>query len=253
MKLGIPFELSMHNLLLRDYLASGGVDPDNDVQLVVMRPPDMVALLSVGNIDGFLGPEPVNQRAVYEGAGYLHILSREMWDGHPCCSFSVRQPFIDENPQTYQALLRAVVDATAYSQEAANREEIAEAIAPPQYLNQPVEVVKAAMTGHFDDGKGGTVDEPERMGFDPYPWKSFAVWIQTQLVRWGYVEPEEAEGLDFRGVADEVFRTSDIREMQRELGMPTTDEEYKTETILGRDFDPDDPDPWTRPDIAARA
>ena len=253
MKLGIPFEFSMHNLLLRDYLASGGVDPDNDVQLVVMRPPDMVALLSVGNIDGFLGPEPVNQRAVYEGAGYLHVLSREMWDGHPCCSFSVRQPFIDENPQTYGALLRAVVDATAYSQEAANREEIAEAIASPQYLNQPVEVVKAAMTGHFDDGKGDTVSEPERMGFDPYPWKSFAVWIQTQLVRWGYVEPEEAQGLDFRGVADEVFRTSDIREMQRELGMTTTDEEYKTETILGRDFDPDDPDPWLESNIAARA
>jgi nitrate/nitrite transport system substrate-binding protein len=165
----------------------------------------------------------------------------------------VRQPFIDENPQTYGALLRAVVDATAYSQEAANREEIAEAIASPQYLNQPVEVVKAAMTGHFDDGKGETVSEPERMGFDPYPWKSFAVWIQTQLVRWGYVEPEEAQGLDFRGVADEVFRTSDIREMQRELGMTTTDEEYKTETILGRDFDPDDPDPWLESNIAARA
>ena len=90
------------------------------------------------------------------------------------------------------------------------------------------------------------------MGFDPYPWKSFAVWIQTQLVRWGYVEPEEAEGLDFQAVADEVFRTSDVRELQREFGFSTTEEEYKTETILGRTFDSADPYPWTQPAIADR-
>lgn len=143
MKLGIPFEFSMHALLLRAYLAEGGVDPDRDVQLVVMRPPDMVALLAVGNIDGFLGPEPVNQRAVYEGAGFIHELSRDMWDGHPCCSFSVRQQFIEENPRTYQSLLRAIVDATGYSQKLENRTEIASAIAPAEFLNQPVEVVEA--------------------------------------------------------------------------------------------------------------
>lgn len=252
MKLGIPFEFSMHALLLRAYLAEGGVDPDRDVQLVVMRPPDMVALLSVGNIDGFLGPEPVNQRAVYEGAGYIHELSRDMWDGHPCCSFSVRQQFIEESPKTYQSLLRAIVDATGYSQKLGNRAEIASAIAPAEFLNQPVEVVKAAMTGHFDNGRGETVDVPERMGFDPYPWKSFAVWIQTQLVRWGYVSREEAERLDMRKVADDVFMTADVRRAQRELGLPVTNEEYREEIIFGRTFDAANPAPWMEPNIGAR-
>lgn len=106
MSLGIPFEFSMHGFLLRAYLAEG--DPDRDVQLIVMRPPDMVAQLSVGNIDGFLGPEPVNQRAVFTGAGYIHELSRNMWDGHPCCSFSMRQRFIDDNPRTYLEVARTL-------------------------------------------------------------------------------------------------------------------------------------------------
>lgn len=253
MKLAIPFEFSMHNFLLRHYLASGGVDPDRDVQLMVTRPPDMVASLKVGNIDGFFGPEPVNQRAVYEKAGYLHLLSKEIWDGHPCCSFSVKQEFIDQNPRTYQALLRAIVDATNYSQQAENREKIAESIAPPEYLNQPPEVVKAALTGHFDNGKGEKVRDPNRISFDPYPWKSFAVFIQTQLVRWGYVSPEEAESLDFKGVADEVFRTGDVRAAQRKLDLASTDHEYKTEEILGEHFKADDTAPWVEKEIKARA
>lgn len=252
MVFGIPFEFSMHNLLLRAYLAEGGLDPDNDVQLVVMRPPDMVAQLSVGNIDGFLGPEPVNQRAVYAGAGYIHELSRDMWDGHQCCSFSVRQQFIDENPRTYQALLSAIVDATEYSQNIDNRAEIAGAISPTEYLNQPVEVVEAAMTGHFDNGKGEMVTEPGRMGFDPYPWKSFALWMQTQLVRWGYITRSEVEDLGMRNLADEVFLTEGVRETQRELGLPVTNEEYREEIIFGRTFDPANPTPWMQKDIGAR-
>lgn len=252
MKLAIPFEFSMHNLLLRHYLASGGVDPDRDVQLMVLRPPDMVAGLAVQNIDGFFGPEPMNQRAVYEGAGYIHMLSKDIWDGHPCCSFSVRQEFIDQNPRTYQALLQAIVDATHYSQQAENREKIAEAIAPREYLNQPAEVVKAALTGHFDNGKGNLINDPQRIGFDPYPWKDFAVWIETQLIRWGYIKREEAKALNYKAVADEVFRTRDVREMQRKLGFPATYEEYKTEMILGQRFDASSPAPWLEPNISAR-
>ena len=182
MRLAIPFEFSIHNLLLRAYLASGGLDA-TDVDLPVMRPPDMVANLKLENIDGFFVADPFNQRAVYEGAGYIHLLSKEMWDGHPCCSFSVRQTFINENPRTYQTLLQTIVEATNYSQKVENREEIAEAIAPTEYLNQPPEVVKAVLAGHFDNGRGETIDDPKRIGFDPYPWKSFAIWIETQLVR----------------------------------------------------------------------
>jgi nitrate/nitrite transport system substrate-binding protein len=84
-----PSSYSMHNFLLRYYLAEHGLDPDKDVQLRVVPPPEMVANLRAGNIDGFLGPDPFNQRAVYDEVGFIHILSKEIWDGHPCCSFGV--------------------------------------------------------------------------------------------------------------------------------------------------------------------
>ncbi len=86
-KFAIPFEYSMHNFLLRYYLAEHGLNPDTDVQMRVVPPPEMVANLRAGNIDGFLGPDPFNQRAVYDEVGFIHILSHELWDGHPCCAF----------------------------------------------------------------------------------------------------------------------------------------------------------------------
>ena len=74
--------------MLRYYLAEHGINPDADVQLRVTPPAEMVANLRAGNIDGFLGPDPFNQRAVFEEAGFIHILSREIWDGHPCCALA---------------------------------------------------------------------------------------------------------------------------------------------------------------------
>ncbi|MCX7217748.1 MAG: CmpA/NrtA family ABC transporter substrate-binding protein, partial [Burkholderiales bacterium] len=110
-KLAIPFEYSMHNFLLRYYLAEHGLDPDKDVQLRVTPPPEMVANLRAGNIDGFLGPDPFNQRAVYDEVGFIHILSKEIWDGHPCCAFGMSDEFVKQNPNTFAALYRAVLNA----------------------------------------------------------------------------------------------------------------------------------------------
>ena len=87
MKFAIPFDYSMHNYLLRYYLAENGLDPDTDVQLRSVPPPEMVANLRADNIDGFLAPDNICQRAIYDGVGFMHMLSKEIWDGHPCCSF----------------------------------------------------------------------------------------------------------------------------------------------------------------------
>ena len=90
-KFAVPFDYSMHNYLLRYYLAEHGIDPDTDVQIRSVPPPEMVANLRADNIDGFLAPDPVNQRAVYDGVGFIHMLSKEIWDGHPCCAFAASQ------------------------------------------------------------------------------------------------------------------------------------------------------------------
>ena len=93
-KFAVPFDYSMHNYLLRYYLAEHGIDPDTDVQIRAVPPPEMVANLRADNIDGFLGPDPMNQRAVFDGVGFIHILSKDIWEGHPCCAFAASKEFV---------------------------------------------------------------------------------------------------------------------------------------------------------------
>src|SRR6187402_321579 len=142
MKFAIPFDYSMHNYLLRYYLAEHGLDPDTDVQIRSVPPPEMVANLRADNIDGFLAPDPFNQRAIYDGVGFIHLLSKEIWNRHPCCAFAASREFVTTMPNTYAALLKAIIDATAFATKPENRKAIAEAIAPANYLNQPVTVVE---------------------------------------------------------------------------------------------------------------
>jgi len=146
-KFGIPFDYSIHNMLLRYYVAEHGLDPDTDIQLRVTPPPELVANLRAGNIDGFLGPDPFNQRAVYDEIGFIHILSKEIWDGHPCCAFGVSGAFIKENPNTFAALYRAVLNAAAMARDPKHRSLIANVIAPPNYLNQPVPLLEQVLSG----------------------------------------------------------------------------------------------------------
>src|SRR6478736_4682061 len=201
MKFAVPFDYSMHNYLLRYYVAEHGIDPDQDIQIRAVPPPEMVANLRADNIDGFLAPDPMNQRAVYDGVGFIHMLSKEIWDRHPCCAFAASKEFVTESPNTYAALLKAIIDATAFAHKPENRKQIAEAIAPANYLNQPVTVVEQVLTGTFADGLGNVKNVPDRIDFDPFPWQSFAVWIMTQMKRWGQIKGD----VDYAQVAQEVF------------------------------------------------
>lgn len=236
-KFAIPFDFSMHNYLLRYYLAEAGLDPDRDVQIRVVPPPEMVANLRADNIDGFLGPDPVNQRAVYDGVGFIHLLSKELWDGHPCCAFAASKEFVTSNPNTYGALLRAIVDATAFAQKAENRKEIAAAISTPNYLNQPLTVVEQVLTGTYADGLGNVKKVPDRVGFDPFPWESFAVWIMTQMQRWGQVKGD----VDYQKIARDVFLATDAKRLMTQAGLVAPEALTKTFVVMGKTFDPAKP------------
>ncbi|GLK57719.1 nitrate/nitrite transport system substrate-binding protein [Methylopila capsulata] len=240
MKFAVPFDYSMHNYLLRYYLAEAGIDPDRDVQIRAVPPPEMVANLRADNIDGFLAPDPVNQRAVYDGVGFIHMLSKEMWDGHPCCAFSASKQFVTEMPGTYQALLKAIIEATAFAQKAENRKEIAAAIAPTNYLNQPVTVVEQVLTGTYADGLGGVKKDPNRIAFDPFPWESFAVWILTQMKRWGQIKGD----VDYAKVANDVFLATDAKRLMAEAGLTPPETTTKTFSVMGKPFDPTKPDEY---------
>lgn len=239
-KFAVPFDYSMHNYLLRYYVAEHGLDPDTDIQIRAVPPPEMVANLRADNIDGFLAPDPVNQRAVYDGVGFIHLLSKELWDGHPCCAFAASKEFVTSAPNTYAALLKAIIDATAYATKAENRKEIAAAIAPANYLNQPVTVVEQVLTGTYADGLGNVKKDPDRIAFDPFPWESFGVWILTQMKRWGQIKGD----VDYAGVARQVFLATDTARLMKEVGLTPPEASTKSLVVMGKTFDPQKPDEY---------
>ena len=241
-KFAIPFEYSMHNFLLRYYLAEAGLNPDTDVQLRVVPPPEMVANLRAGNIDGFLGPDPFNQRAVYDEIGFIHILSKDIWDGHPCCAFGVSEDFIKANPNTFAALYRSVLSAAAMAREPKNRELIAKVIAPAAYLNQPETVLTQVLSGKFADGLGGIKNMPERTDFDPVPWQSMAVWMLTQMKRWGYIKGD----VNYKQIAEQVFLLTDAKKQMKALDQKVPEGAYRKYTVMGKEFDPAKADAYAK-------
>ena len=242
MTFGVPFEYSMHNFLLRYYVAEFGLDPDKDIQIRVVPPPEMVANLRAGNLDGYLSPDPFNQRAVWEGIGFIHMLTKEIWEGHPCCAFAAPLAFAEQLPNTYGALLKSIVDATQYASNPENRKEISAAIAPTNYLNQPVEVIEQVLTGVYADGLGEVKTVPDRIDFDPFPWHSMGVWILTQMKRWGYIENE----IDYKAVAEQVYLAADAKKVMNDLGYAAPDVTYKSHVIMGKTFDPAQPEAYVK-------
>ena len=242
MKFAVPFEYSMHNFLLRYYVAEAGLNPDTDIQIRVVPPPEMVANLRAGNIDGYLGPDPFNQRAVFEEIGFLHLLTKDLWNGHPCCAFGTSTEFIEKNPNTFAALVRSVLTASAMARDPKNRELIAKVIAPAQYLNQPETVINQVLTGKFADGLGNIRTVPDRADFDPIPWQSMAVWMLTQMKRWGYVKGD----VNYRQIAEKVFLLTDAKKRMKELGQAAPEGAYPKFTIMGKVFDPAKPDDYVK-------
>lgn len=244
--IGVPFAFSMHNLLLRYYLASGGINPDKDVQIQVIPPPDAIAKMTAGQLDAYLMPDNVVQRAVFNKIGFIHLLTKDLWQGHPCCAFAASQKWIDTNPNTYRAVNKAIIDGASYANDPKNREEIAKAIAGKNYLNQPEAVLKAVLTGKFEDGQGNTLDVPDRIGFDPYPWKSFAKWISTQAVRWDLMPKDKA---DYTTIADQIYQTDLARELAKELGQTPPTENERIEKLKFDTFDPAKPEAYVEEQI----
>lgn len=240
MTFAIPFEHSIHNYLLRYFLAEHGLDPDRDVKLRLTTPPDMIANLKAGNIDGFFGPEPFNQRAVWDKAGYIHTLSRDIWLGHPCCSFGTSQTFINDNPQSFLAMYRAIIKANVMANEPSIRKDLSTLLAPANYLNQPELVLRQSIMGRFADGVGNVQDVPDRMGFDVMPWHSVAIWMLTQMKRWGYLK----DNINYQDIAEQVFLLTDAKRQMTAMGYTLRDE--PAIKVMGKPFDATRPDDYLK-------
>ena len=181
MVLGIPFEYSVHALLLRDYLVAGGLDPVSDVELRLLRPPDMVAQLAVGAVDGFIGPEPFNQRALTTGSGRAFIPTRQMWENHPCCSVAIAQE-IDRGVR--DRVVAALREGAQFVDNPHHVHESASMLAEEKYLNQKEELISPALAGSYTTWDGTDVVDPDMINFGGQTSATAITWMAAQIARW---------------------------------------------------------------------
>lgn len=235
----IPFVHSMHNYLLRYFLAEHGLNPDTDVKLQITSPPDMISNLKAGNIDGFFGPEPFNQRAVWDKAGYIHTLSKDIFPNHPCCAFGVSQKFITEQPDLYLKLHKSLIKSNQTIQNKSVQQELPALLKSKQYLNQPELVIRQSLLGRFADGAGKIVDAPDRVGFDPVPYHDLGVWMLTQMQRWGYIKAANGKAInsgDLAALVQQLFKQTETEQLMQKMGY--TPKKRAQIVVMGKAFDP---------------
>jgi nitrate/nitrite transport system substrate-binding protein len=241
-KFAIPFDQSHQALQLRYYLAEAGLDPDKDVSYRIVPPTEYVSNLRVGSIDGFFGGEPGGQRAVYEGAGFIHALSSEIWPGHPCCSVTASEAWITQHPNTFMAFYRAIISASLHVSDKKNRDGMAKVLAQPQYLNAPEIVIEQVVTGKYADGLGNIKTVSDRVDYNPFPHYSMAVFLMTQIRRWNMIK----EDLDYKKLAEQVMLATDAAKLMAEAGAVAPKIEFRKEIVMGKTFDSNDPDAYMK-------
>jgi nitrate/nitrite transport system substrate-binding protein len=238
----VPFDQSHQALQLRNYLAAHGLDPDKDVAYRVVPPTEYVSNLRVGSIDGFFGGEPGGQRAVYEGAGFIHLISKDIWDGHPCCSVTAAESWITEHPNTFMAFYRAIISASLHVSDRNNRPGMAKVLAQPQYLNAPEPVIEQVITGRYANGLGEVKEDARRIDYQPFPHYAAAVWLMTQLRRWNILK----EDIDYKKLAEQVMLAANAATILRESGVTPPPVGFGKEIILGSEFDSDKPEAYLK-------
>jgi NitT/TauT family transport system ATP-binding protein len=197
---GMVYPYSGHNYELRYWMAAAGIHPDRDLRLVVVPPPYMPDYLRDGYLDGFCVGEPWNSISVAAGLGRIVVPKAWLWRKSPEKVLGVRTDWAEANPGTLDALIRALVRAAEWADRPENREELAELLARPDYLDVPAALIAQILSGEVPfalDGPARAIDGHIvfHRGGANFPWRSHAQWIYTQMVRWGQVEasPEAAD------------------------------------------------------------
>jgi nitrate/nitrite transport system ATP-binding protein len=241
--LGIVNDASMHNLMLRYWLAADGIDPDRDVNLVVISPSEMIASLKAGTIDGYCAGEPWNTEAVAENIGFVIATDVDIWPSYLEKVLGVREDWANQYPKTHLALIKALIEACQYCDDRRHRGEIAELIAQPNYLDTATEYIRPGFIEPYNRGNG----EPAQMlpqynefsvNQTNFPSRVEGLWILVQMARWGIV-PFPRNWIE---VLDSVRRSDLYSEAARQLNLPGLEPERAAFTLFdGSVFNPDNP------------
>jgi nitrate/nitrite transport system substrate-binding protein len=200
------FPTGTHAMWLYYWLAANGVNPMRDVKVITVPPPQMVANMRVGNMDGFCVGEPWNHRAIADGIGITAITTQDVWKDHPEKVLGTTAEFVQKNPNTARAMTAAVIEAGRWIDASlSNRRKMAETVAATAYVNTSVDVIVERILGRYQDGRGRTWDDPNHMKFYAdgavnFPYYSDGMWFLTQHRRWGLLKTDP----DYLAVAKQV-------------------------------------------------
>ncbi|HVE48091.1 MAG TPA: CmpA/NrtA family ABC transporter substrate-binding protein [Casimicrobiaceae bacterium] len=202
------FPTGTHAMWLYYWLAAHGINPMADVKTITVPPPQMVANMRVGNMDGYCVGEPWGARAIADKIGFTAVTTQDIWTGHPEKVLGTTFDWVAKYPNTARAMTAAILDAARWiDASAANREETAKVIADKAYVNTSADVITARMLGEYDNGVGRKWKDANAMKFFAegavaYPYLSDGMWFLTQHKRWGLLKEEP----DYLAVAKKVNR-----------------------------------------------
>jgi nitrate/nitrite transport system substrate-binding protein len=218
----MTFPGGTHDLWIRYWLAAGGIDPDSDIKVIVVPPPQMVANMKVGTMDCFCVGEPWNEQLVNQNIGYTALTTGELWFKHPEKILGMRADFVDANPKATQAILMAVMEAQQWADKMENRQELAEIVGKRQWFNVPVGDINKRLQGDINYGNGREAKGTNLYmkfwgegGTVSYPWKSHDSWFVTENIRWGKFDTNT----DIKALVDKTNRSDLWSEAAKTLGV----------------------------------
>lgn len=243
------FPTGTHAMWLYYWLASQGIHPLQDVNSVVVPPPQMVAHLQAGRIDGLCVGEPWCASAVQQHQGFTLATSQAIWPDHPEKVLGCTQAFVDAYPNTARVLVMAILEASRFiEQSRENRRSTAQLLSAPEYLDAPVTCIEPRLLGHYEDGLGNQWQDPHALRFFAdgevnLPYLSDGMWFMTQFRRWGLLR----EDPDYLGVARQVQQLALYRQAAEALGIPAGDSDMRRSQLLdGKTWDGSDPAGYAR-------
>jgi nitrate/nitrite transport system substrate-binding protein len=243
----MTFPPGTHAMWMRYYLGAGGINPDKDVSLITVPPPQMVANMRIGKMDGYCVGEPWNARAIADGIGFTSLNTQDIWKDHPekVCAFTAE--FAEKNPNTIKAVLKALHEASVWLDNLENRPEQAKIVSAATYINCPPEIILGRMLGKYDFGDGRKKDDANYMIFSSrncnYPQLKYAKWFLSQYRRWGFVD----SSVDYDGIAKQVMRPDLYEAAMKEIGYVHGGANNDAETLFdGVTFDPAKPEEYAR-------
>ena len=200
------FPTGTHTMWLNYWLAASGIDPIKSAKVITVPPPQMVANMRVGNMDGFCVGEPWGHRAIMDGIGVTAITTQDIWRDHPEKTLGTSADFVKKNPNTCRAVMMAILEASRWIDSSlANKMKMAETVADKSYVNTGVDAINQRILGRYQNGMGKTWDDPNHMKFFNdgavnFPYLSDGMWFLTQHKRWGLLK----EHPDYLAVARQV-------------------------------------------------